>query len=526
MNDTAQLLRVFQQELLQRQQRAVLLCAVEHALQANELSPLQLDDQAHDRFAMHRYRDYLGASNRVVVLNFQHYLHADAIAALAGTVVAGGLLIVNMPAQQSAFAERLLRLAEPFALIIPVQQPQALPDALQRLLNSPVRSRPALPFPNAEQQQIVTTMQGELEHIHLLLADRGRGKSTTLGLALAGYSGSDRLIVTAPKRSQVDSVMQHANGNAEFIAWERLLDMPAAGIRLVIDEAAGLPIHILQQLCQRFAVWGIATTVEGYEGCGRGFVIRFMAWLQHHYSYHQHSLHQPLRWQLPDDCETWLNAALCLREATVDQVWQDGYQWRHASALTDPQLQQAMQLLLEAHYQSSPNDLRLLLDDPRQQLMLYCQHGQLVGLLWIAEEGPIAASLQQDILAGTRRPAGDLLPQALAYNWQQLAPMQWRWWRIVRITVAATWRRQRLGSDLLAQLKQAAQYQQIDAIGSSFGAAPELLAFWQANGFSLVHRGHKRQMASGYLNAMVAVGCSPTVQPFIIDKQLVSADLG
>ncbi len=518
MTATAALLKACQDELVQRQQRAVLLCDADYHIDAHELKPLTLDDQASDQFAMHRYRDYLGVSNTLVVLNFAQTIHADALAALAGTVAAGGLLIINLPRQQAAFTERLLRLADDFELIFLINHQQALNQAYQQIAASPQRHIAALSFPTAAQQRIIWAMQEQLNTTHVLLADRGRGKSTTLGIALAHYCGTDRLLLTAPKRSQAEAVLQQAKGRAEFVAWERLLELPSAGIRLVIDEAAGLPIHILQRLCQHYRVWAIATTVEGYEGCGRGFVIRFLGWLGQHHLYQQHQLHQSLRWRNPDNCEDWLNQLLCLRTSTETSVWEHGYHWLHASSLTDTQLNQVMQLLLHAHYQSSPNDLRLLLDDRRQKLLLWCQDDNLIGLIWIAEEGPVAKHLWPDILAGVRRPAGDLLPQALAYNWQQQAPMQWRWWRIVRIAVSATHRRQGHGSRLLVQIKHRAEQQQIDAIGSSFGDAAEVLAFWQANNYQLVHRGYKRQMASGYVNAMVAVGITEAARQLIALK--------
>jgi len=520
VTDTARLLQACQHELLQRQQRAVLLCESSAVILAPGIAALIFDDQRHDQFAMHRYRDYLGASNTLVVLNFSTSVHADALAALAGTVSAGGLLVVNLPQQPSPFTERLLRGAASFDLVIRINQQQTLAAAYQRILQRPDSAPMALSLPTQTQQQIITTMLAQPQQTHVLLADRGRGKSSILGAALAQYAGPERLIVTAPRRSHVSSLLQQANDQAEFIAWERLLQLPAENIRLVIDEAAGLPIHILQQLCQRYSVWGIATTVEGYEGCGRGFVIRFLSWLGQQQSYVQHTLEQALRWRSPDDCEDWLNQLLCLRAPLQSSRWTDGYHWMHASTCTDAQLHQVMQLLLEAHYQSSPNDLRLLLDDPRQQLLLWCHHGDLAGLVWVAQEGPIEQPLQAAILAGTRRPAGDLLPQALAYNWQDKAPMQWRWWRLVRIAVSTELRRQSYGSKLLEQVRHAAHSHNIDAIGSSFGAAPEVLAFWQANQFTLVHRGHKQQMASGYRNAMVALGCSEIAAEMVADKDL------
>ena len=480
---------------------------------------LVLDDQRTDRYAMHRYRDFLGGSNQRVLLNCSQRVHADALAALAGTVSAGGLLVVNLPTQATAFSQRLLTHAEPFPLVAKVSSLACLPAIEAKLHGLPVSQPAPAQFPNHAQQQVIAAMLAQRQQTHLLMADRGRGKSTSLGAALAQYTGSDRLVVTAPKRSQVDSLLQQAANKAEFIAWERLLELPADSIRLVIDEAAGLPIHILQQLCQKFRVWGIATTVEGYEGCGRGFVIRFVDWLTQHCGYQNHTLTEPVRWRAPDDCEAWLNQTLCLQPIDTPVHWDDGFHFSAAATLSEGQLHQVMQLLLEAHYQSSPNDLRLLLDDDQQQLLLYCQHNSLVGVIWLATEGPVPESLQGDILAGTRRPPGALLPQALSYQWQCHAPMQWRWWRVVRIAIPLALRRQHYGTRLLQQLLIMGRQYRIDAIGSSFGAAPEVLTFWQANDFRLVHQGTKRQMASGYVNAMVAVGLTPAVNT-LLDQQL------
>lgn len=504
-----------QQQLQQRQLRLVLLC--EQWLDWGDTSDpvLVLDDQRTDRYAMHRYRDFLGGSNQRVQVNCWQRVHADALAALAGTVTTGGVLVVNLPAQATAFSQRLLAHAEPFRLVAKVSSLACLQRLEAKLTELPVRSPAAAQFPNQAQQSVITAMLEQHDQTHLLMADRGRGKSSSLGAALALYSGPDRLVVTAPKRSQVESLLQQAGNQAEFIAWERLLELPADSVRLVIDEAAGLPIHILQQLCQKFRVWGIATTVEGYEGCGRGFVIRFVDWLGQHCNYRNHTLTEPVRWRAPDDCEAWLNQVLCLQPVADQPSWQNGFHFCHASALSDTQLNQVIQLLLEAHYQSSPNDLRLLLDDPQQQLVLYCQQQGLAGVIWLASEGPVAEHLRPAILTGTRRPPGALLPQALSYQWQHQAPMQWHWWRVVRIAVPLKLRRQQLGTRLLQQLFSLAQQQSIDAIGSSFGAAPEVLKFWQANGYQLVHQGGKRQMASGYVNAMVAVGLKPAVKALL-----------
>ena len=137
MKTTAQLLRACQQQLERRQQRLVLLCTDHLIINAANSAALILDDQSSDRFAMHRYRDYLGTSNTLVVLNFTHAVHADALAALAGTVVAGGVLIINLPAAETAFCQRLLRHAEACKHVVRLTPDYTLTDVLQQLSAQP-----------------------------------------------------------------------------------------------------------------------------------------------------------------------------------------------------------------------------------------------------------------------------------------------------------------------------------------------------------------------------------------------------
>ncbi|TGD49198.1 hypothetical protein C9F10_05710, partial [Salmonella enterica subsp. enterica serovar Poona] len=46
---------------------------------------------------------------------------------------------------------------------------------------------------------------------------------------------------------------------------------------LVFDEAAAIPSPLLLQLVSRFPRILLTTTVQGYEGTGRGFFLKFCA---------------------------------------------------------------------------------------------------------------------------------------------------------------------------------------------------------------------------------------------------------
>lgn len=419
-------------------------------LLAQQQPQVYLSDYNKNTTSINRYRDFLGQSNRFVVLECQQLVHADALAAMAGTIQAGGVLALFLPAAKTAFQQRLLNSAQQFSNIQIITATHTLEQAATQLLQVEYPAATQLEFPTAEQQNIIKELATNDGRCHLIMADRGRGKSTALGLACQLYKQQHPdadVIVTGPTPAAVATVLEHAQQSARFIPWDKLLQLSDCSLNiLVIDEAAALPMHILKDLTQRFKVIAIATTIDGYEGCGRGFALRFIDWLQAKLPTTTHELSMPVRWSAFDGCEAWLNQALLMKVALLEPsspLDSVTYLDIHANELNESQLSQVMALLLEAHYQSSPNDLRLLLDDPLQRLLLARSSGEVVGVIWYSIEGSISAALHRAIMAGERRLKGHLLPQSLSFYYQQNM-LNWRWWRITRIAVPATLRRKKL----------------------------------------------------------------------------------
>nr|WP_192811518.1 GNAT family N-acetyltransferase [Idiomarina xiamenensis] len=474
--------------------------------------------------SLNRYRDYLGHEYAWLVIDCREQLHADAIAACCGTLQAGGLLVLLLPEQPSPFALRLLDHAACFAEI--QQQPanestwHAIGEACQQL--SRVTPNNVAPEALKQQQQIVEQLLGS-QSPQLLIADRGRGKSATLGLAakqwLASHHGE--LLITAPHPSAIAQVKRYVGANHErlrFRPWDKLLQQsPAANSPLIIDEAAAIPLPQLRRLCQHYQPLWLATTVAGYEGCGRGFVVHFEQWLRQRYpqlGYCQ--LQQPLRWAADDPLERWLWSALLLQQPSatatssgIDERYHDC----HASELDDSLLAQAFDLLLQGHYQSSPNDLKLLLDDPQQRLLLASENGQITGVVWYSQEGPLSAELAVAVQRGQRRPAGNLIPQAVGYYLQQQWALRHRCWRIVRIVVTTAQRRQGLGSQLLQQLRQQAQQQRIDWLATSYGYTQPLSRFWLNNHYQTIRISQRLDKSSGRPACFAAQALSTELQP-------------
>ena len=70
-------------------------------------------------------------------------------------------------------------------------------------------------------------------------------------------------------------------------------------------------------------------------------------------------------------------------------------------------------LLLLAHYQTTPSDLRSLLDAPDLALLTLWENEALSGVVLLVREGGLAPDLAEQIWLGRRRPRGQLLPQTL-----------------------------------------------------------------------------------------------------------------
>jgi len=164
-------------------------------------------------------------------------------------------------------------------------------------------------------------------------------------------------------------------------------------------------------------------------------------------------------------------------------------------------LHQVYGLLINAHYRTTPKDLRYLLDT--EAASLYClSHGlQLLAAAWVMYEGDFDQKLSDEVYLGRRRPSGHLLAQSLTYHCAIQDAATYRYARIVRIAVHPQCQRQGLGSQLLQHIIRSET--EVDAIGTSFSATAEGLDFWQQNEFIPVRIGMTRHPASGDHSVML-----------------------
>lgn len=373
----------------------------------------------------------------------------------------------------------------------------------------------------------------------LVIADRGRGKSTALGWGAAELLRKGvPVIVTASHKNQARNFFRavalanrsHQAGPNEprFMAPDllarELLDIPGNAL-LIIEEAASIAAPLLHRLCDVFPRIIFSTTVHGYEGSGRGFYARFVQRLKTTgQPVFENRLYEPLRWSascpleklinrltgiLPHDQEpdseglhsdSGFGESAGFREIQVQKI--------RAEELiaNESRLQSVLALLASAHYQTQPNDLRFILDAQYCHLWVAEDSGEVVGALMAVEEGglhPDPDSLANEIVAGRRRPPGNLLAQKMARETGESGWCKNTSLRVVRIAVAAECRRRGLGTRLLQALVAYAQDASTDYLGSSFGLEEQLPLFWKQNEYVPVFLGTRFEKASGARNLMV-----------------------
>lgn len=482
---------------------------------------------------------WLGSETDRVIFDAFSGFNPNAFAQVCGTLRGGGELILLTPPAEywPAFAD-----PEYAALCGSRYSPHNLAGYfLQRLTRKlqqamtpgtpswslplppvPTRSPCDAPYLSREQQTLVASLSAHfltasLPQTLVVTADRGRGKSASLGLALASLCRQQvlKVCVCAPQRSAVEALFaalqsqlpegavqgsgfSHPALQVRFYPPAVLLQKHPEADLIIVDEAAAISVTLLKAICQHWPRQWFATTLHGYEGNGRGFEQRFLQYLTHSgRPWQDYQLHTPVRWAEQDPLEALSYRLLLLDAEPPEPGDSDAADLIYrmvstADLLADEVLlQQLFGLLIAAHYRTTPNDLRQLLDSPDLSLRVLQRGTCPVAVALLVEEGPLDAALAQGVWAGQRRPGGDLIPQTLVARegWLEAAELQG--WRVMRIAVHPELQAQGLGSRLLRQVQQEAQNKQLDFCAASFAATPELLRFWQRNTYVPLRMGER-----------------------------------
>lgn len=512
-----------------------------------------------------KVRTRLGAEHQLVVMDTHRTgFDPEALGALAGTLTAGGLLVLITPQHwggapdpdyarfadyprhwsdlTSHYLARLARQLQASNQIVRWQAgylphlPWLSASAHRDTSRDRVGDSDCL---TSDQAYAVAQLVGLKRRRPLVItADRGRGKSAALGIACARLlkRKTQRIVLTAPRLSAVESVFERvaalcpegqrtSPGRFVLAQGSELLFLPpdglteqveaqqqgGAGSYLMVDEAAAIPAALLGQWLTAFPRVAFATTVHGYEGSGRGFALRFRATLERLTpQWKALEIHAPVRWRSGDPLEAVVNQLLLLKaplpiaqpqEASASASTLIDRAWL---AQQDATLEKLFGLLVQSHYRTSPNDLRQLLDGPGTQLRVIDQAGEPQAVLVTRDEGGFETELADQVARGERRPQGHLLAQSLATHAGCRSALTARWRRVARIATHPERRRQGVGKTLLDEDTAAARQQGVALYGATFGAEASLLRFWLSQGFTPVRLGISRETATGEFAVMVA----------------------
>ncbi|MBV7387774.1 GNAT family N-acetyltransferase [Pasteurellaceae bacterium TAE3-ERU1] len=464
-------------------------------------------------YAFSHSRNALGQTFDCALLDFSHngalHFHLDSLAIVAACIKAGGCLYIFLPDYtalellpdgDSQRWNNHTTIATPhFFHFFKTQVAKfgwpVMDLAYQTLPIAPAAAQyTPLPAAIAHQQAVLAHIRSQKASVSLLTAPRGRGKSTLLG-QLVRALGSE-VTVTAANKSAVATLRQFAGRQPHFVAPDALLAELKAGQRqcnwLVIDEAAMLPLQLLEALASRAQHCVLATTIDGYEGTGQGVALK---WRQRFPHAQHYTLHAPLRWAENDRLEQWVNALIGITPCSAPSVAGEGIS--HVAHVADKLA--CYQLLRQAHYRTTPLDLRRMLDASGQWLYQHTHATRCIAALWAVEEGNLPEPLSDAIYLGQRQPPGNLGAQLLCFQAGLKAAATLQSIRISRIAVAQVHRRHGFAKALIEHLRT---QHRVDFYSVSFGYTRELARFWQKCGFEIVHLTPLTEASSGLFSAV------------------------
>lgn len=500
----------------------------------------------YQQISIKDYSSKLGHEYNWVILNCFSGFRANAAMALSGTIKAQGLMVILCPELSEwadyADPEQINRIsygshptnANSFFirhLIFSLKQ-----DASVALLSVDKFSGEALLVEQKQEKEryyeqetavinICKVAQGRSNRPLILTADRGRGKSSALGIAAARLmkTSAKTICLTAPHFQSVEQVLIHNKrllpgavitknrvayqaSSLTFKPIDILLEDESAIDLLLIDEASAIPVHILITLAKKFPRVVFSSTVHGYEGSGRGFEVRFIKQLSKLIpDFRRIHLIQPIRWYKHDTLEQfWFNTLFHNVQKSIDKIEQVNQliSCRYVSKqelLNDKQLLAGLfRLLIDAHYQTSQDDLQRLLDAPEVKCFILAKGHTLIGVVQIVDEGgDCVGELADNIADCSRRVKGHLVAQNIASSYNTTSFLLAKQWRISRIAVEPEHQLKGLGKQLIDFVEQQARQQQIKFLTASFGCNTGILNFWNSNGFVLAKLSAKPQVSSG-----------------------------
>ncbi|MCD6515479.1 MAG: tRNA(Met) cytidine acetyltransferase [Candidatus Odinarchaeota archaeon] len=416
--------------------------------------------------------------------------------------------------------------------------------------------------------EYILSDKSDKKRIVIITADRGRGKSVLLGLALAGilyvlHSEIERrisLIVTSPEPSNVQPLFEfyvkaleylsipnikiEKNNDGELIfvdssyGFLKYVSPLYASLQsnvdvIVVDEAAGIPVYILYSILKKHRRIIYSSTIHGYEGAGRGFSIRFMKKLEtiKDVEFITYTLEEPIRYASEDPIEAWLFDTLFLdaEPTSLDEKDMEAISKLQTyleekdldswfTGKNENEAKNFIGIYVYAHYRNRPRDVLILADAPHHRAFaLHLSTGKIVVAIQVAIEGSLPDDIINAIYKERKDFHGQIIPHAMIIHQRCPKFGYLKGLRIVRIATHPEVMRRGLGSQALKELIRIARERGYHYIGAVFGANEELLRFWMKNGFIPVHISPDRNPISGEYSVVVIKPLTKRASKFVID---------
>jgi tRNA(Met) cytidine acetyltransferase len=384
--------------------------------------------------------------------------------------------------------------------------------------------------------------------VSVITAKRGRGKSTLLAQIAADFclaNAHSEIYITAQHRYNCERAInefsayisqnaEHSGANDGNLASTKITYVPIDRLTslnkqacLLIDEAASLPPELLLDVCAHFDKVIMASTQVGYEGSGLGFTLRVLpALAKEEYACITSQLSSPIRWYESDVLEASFEQAFAPSinfnqniKGTLNKVQNkadnlnEGLQTLRLSKQdlinNKELLLSVFSILLQSHYQTTPDDLMRMLDANDQLVFLTVLKAEqsenmpieALAAALVQVEGGLPhkeSALINQIASGERRVPGHLVAQNLCTSYSIETFMSQVSWRISRIAVRHQLKGYGIGTYLLNHLEQKAREDSsINSLQTSFGVTSELVNFWYKNDFQFVKAGMRVDTSSG-----------------------------
>ncbi|MGQ5486277.1 tRNA(Met) cytidine acetyltransferase [Photobacterium damselae subsp. piscicida] len=502
----------------------------------------------------------LGQETDCVIFDGNSDLSYEAIGAVVGTIKGGGLAILFLPEEweeANLAYQRLLNYID-INTVLFLSESRALFPKLPEIDDSIVHTASSVLEYGAitlDQQKgieaIIKVMTGHRKRPLVLTADRGRGKSAALGLAAAQLLSQRKIkiVVTAPSLKAAQNIFYHAadrlglechlgrelswqQSMLVYVAPDELLQQHVDCDLLFVDEAAAIPTSILERILNRYSRIVFSSTIHGYEGTGRGFAIKFKQILANKMpQFRSILLHQPVRWAENDPLEKWCFDALMLNAEMADVTQLPSHYSEIIYSLVsidvlakdEERFRQFVGLLINAHYQTSPNDIQLLLTHPDVLCFIASYQGRIIGCCIVLKEGGFDSALAEEVRLGQRRIKGHLLPQSIAAHIGLDAALTQGCGRIQRIAIHPNCQQQGLGLKLLETVTSQAKTLDLDYLGTSFGASSDLTKFWIKANYQFIRLGLTKDASSGVHSALAVYPLTTKSETWLESAQTLFA---